>query len=163
MSFSHITPSSLMAKIIKLIPDKFDLDPCSHTKERHLTNVEASKYFTDDDNGLGRKWFGYVYMNPPYNEIPKWVTKCRNEVYGLKNAKRVIALLPASTSTKWFHTNVAYCPCIIFLRKRIRFGNNRNNARFDSMIAIYDNNFSQLQKSAITHHFRDHFIHFNGY
>ena len=48
---------------------QFDLDPCATHQ-----NKKCKKYFTIDDDGLSQKWFGNVFVNPPYGrELKKWV------------------------------------------------------------------------------------------
>jgi hypothetical protein len=39
-----------------------DLDPASH--EEANRNVEATTFFTKDDDGLNRSWYGRVFVNP---------------------------------------------------------------------------------------------------
>jgi hypothetical protein len=42
---------------------EFDLDPCSPIKRPWNT---AKHHYSIDDNGLQKKWFGRVWLNPPY-------------------------------------------------------------------------------------------------
>lgn len=107
----------------------FDLDPCASSK-----NAKAPRYFTKEDDGLSKEWFGRVWMNPPYGrEIGKWVKKA----YG--SGCECVCLLPARTDTKWFHD---YCTegRIVFLRGRIKFNGHKNAAPFPSMIVIFNGN-----------------------
>ena len=50
--------------------DKYDLDVAA-CEQSHL----AEKYYTKDDNGLVRPWFGNVWCNCPYSLILPWVEK----------------------------------------------------------------------------------------
>ena len=52
-----LTPPELVKKL-----GKFDLDPCSPVKPPF---VHAPVNYSVLDNGLKKKWFGRVYMNPP--------------------------------------------------------------------------------------------------
>lgn len=109
---------------------KFDLDPCA-TKE----NAMCPAYFTKEDDGLTRDWFGAVYMNPPYGrEIGKWIQKAYEEVQK-GNARFVVCLLPARTDTKWFHD---YCVKgeIHFIKGRLKFSN-KDSAPFPSMLVKF--------------------------
>jgi site-specific DNA-methyltransferase (adenine-specific) len=79
---------------------KFTLDPCCTFETR-----KAPRYFTPDSDGLIQSWHGeIVFVNPPYSRgnIDKWMKKCLQE----STHARVIALVPVSTSSKWFHEYV---------------------------------------------------------
>ena len=52
---------------------EIDLDPCSNSKAQ--PNVPALNHFTVEDDGLEQKWFGRVYMNPPYGRENQSVGK----------------------------------------------------------------------------------------
>ena len=72
-------------------------------------------------------------MNPPYGrEIKNWVKKASKE-------RRVVALLPARTDTKWFHDYIykKRKTEIRFIKGRLKFGNAKNSAPFPSMIVIF--------------------------
>lgn len=112
---------------------KFVWDVCA-TKE----NSKCGKnYFDKDDDGLLQPWDiidGWKWMNPPYGrEIGKWIEKASKE-------RKVVALLPARTDTKYFH-NFIYGKTgveVIFLRGRLKFGDSKNSAPFPSMIVIFN-------------------------
>jgi hypothetical protein len=54
------------------------------------------------------------------------------------NTDVIVYLLPARTGTKWFHTYVLGMGGEIrWLRGRLKFGNSKTNAPFDSMIVIF--------------------------
>lgn len=59
-------------EMVKMLGD-FDLDPCTPVNPPFL---HARVNYTLNDDGLSQKWFGRVYINPPYGKV--W----RN---GLKN------------------------------------------------------------------------------
>ena len=44
--------------------------------------VKATEYYTYQTNGLGKKWHGHVWMNPPYSTelIGKFVDKLVQEL-----------------------------------------------------------------------------------
>lgn len=112
---------------------KFTLDPCS-TKENHKCN----KYYTKEDDGLSKSWFGEnVFCNPPYGrEINKWVKKCYLE--SMQKNTLVVALLPARTDTEWFHTYIYNkAKQIRFVKGRLKFGDSKNSAPFPSMVVVF--------------------------
>lgn len=111
---------------------QFTLDPCCET---HTAKCE--KYFTEEENGLAQDWVGeIVFVNPPYSRgnIDKWMEKCYNE--SLKGST-IVALIPVSTSAKWFHNFVWGKAEIRFYKGRIRFNGAPFTAPFSSMIAIW--------------------------
>lgn len=115
------TPVDFVAKY-----GAFDLDPCAD-----VTNTQAPIFFTKKENGLTKKWFGRVWMNPPYGrEIGKWVKKA------YESECEVVCLLPARTDTRWFHD---YCLKgeITFIKGRLKFGSSKNSAPFPSMVVIF--------------------------
>lgn len=109
------TPEDLRAKLY----GEFDLnyDPCP--------------LFCETD-ALGVSWAGKrMFCNPPYSNIPAFLAK-RDE------PDVAVYLLPSRTGTKWFHGVVLpHAKEIRFLRGRLKFGNSKTSAPFDSLIAIF--------------------------
>jgi phage N-6-adenine-methyltransferase len=112
---------------------KFTLDPCC-LKE----TAKCSKFYTPSDNGLIKSWLGEtVFVNPPYSRgnIDKWVHKCWMEsTYGTT----VVALLPVSTSSNWFHKYIYKQANIRFIKGRVKFNGANSTAPFSSMIVIWN-------------------------
>ena len=112
---------------------KFTLDPCC---ENHT--AKCNKYYTEKENGLIQDWSGeIVFVNPPYSRgiIDLWMEKCYNE--SLKGIL-IVALIPVSTSSKWWHNYVWKKSKIIFYKGRIRFKGAQFKAPFSSCLAIYN-------------------------
>ncbi len=106
----------------------FTLDPCC-THESAL----CEKHYTIEENGLSQDWSGdRVYMNPPYNKyiMPHWIQKA------YESKTLVVALLPASTGTKWFHDFVYNKAEIRFLKGRLKYSG-VGSAPFPSMVVIW--------------------------
>jgi site-specific DNA-methyltransferase (adenine-specific) len=83
-------------------------------------------------------WSGEtVFVNPPYSgrNLAVWVEKCYRE--SLRSNTKVIALLPVSTSSAWFHDYIYGKAEIRFIRGRIRFVGAKHTAPFSSMIVIF--------------------------
>lgn len=103
-----LTPLS----IIKTL-GPFDLDPCAPTKAWPTAN----RSFTRIENGLLQRWFGRVWLNPPYSsgEIDKWMAR-------LAEHGRGTALIFARTETDAFFEHVWYrATALLFLRGRLTF------------------------------------------
>ena len=96
---------------------KFTLDPCCNKLNR-----KCDKYFTAADDGLKQDWNNnIVFMNPPYSNrsISKWIEKAYNE--SLKSNCKVVALIRASTETKWWHDYVMKARELWFIKGRLSF------------------------------------------
>ena len=130
------TPTALLESLYSVF-GKFDLDPCSPSKNPRLAPVWAKVRFTPEDDGLALPWHGRVFLNPPYGrEIGRWTNKARTEVES-ENAQTVVAVLPARTDTNWWHNDVASCAEVLFLRGRLSFGDSGQCAPFPSAIAVW--------------------------
>jgi len=81
------------------------------------TNAVCAVYFTKKQDGLKQRWYGTVWMNPPYSNITPW---CQKAVEYARSGGIVIALLPAWTDATYFHE---FCSLgkITFLRNRLVF------------------------------------------
>ena len=72
---------------------EFDLDvACPPDGPPH---TPAKEWYTQETDGLASRWYGKVWMNPPFSKMTPWVHKFVNHGNG-------ICLLPYSKS-KWFN------------------------------------------------------------
>lgn len=118
----------------------FTLDPCCLPE-----TSKCKKYYTPLEDGLKQDWAGnIVFCNPPYSRgnIDLWVKKCYTE--GMKPNTIVVALLPVSSSSKWWHDYVCesaplklQCTELRFVKGRVRFVNAPFTAPFSSAIVVY--------------------------
>src|SRR5262249_2522633 len=107
----------------------FDLDPCC-TPESALCET----YYTKEDDGLAKPWFGRVYMNPPYGKmIGIWMRKAWEEA---QRGCLVVALVPARTDTRWWH-QYAKRGESRFLEGRLNFSNSPHPAPFPSAVVVF--------------------------
>ncbi len=109
-SVEWLTPPELVKKL-----GIFDLDPCTPISPPFL---HARYNFNINDNGLNKKWFGRVYMNPPYGKgMEKWLEKLKYHGNG-------IALIFARTETKCFFAHIWNdADALLFVKGRIKFFN----------------------------------------
>ena len=91
----------------------FDLDVAS-PKEK-IPWLPTEFWFSKDDDGLKKEWFGFVWCNPPYGkETGIWLEKFINYGNG-------IALVNARTDTRWFHNYATRADILCFVKGRISF------------------------------------------
>lgn len=113
----------------------FDLDPCC---EPHT--AKAPTFYTIEDNGLAKPWFGNVYVNPPFSDVRPWCERAI-EATSTSEAKLVVMLLPCATDTGWFHEVVWPHAELHFIRGRVRFlgwrGTPIRAPRAPSLVAVY--------------------------
>lgn len=71
---------------------EFDLDVAS--ANHPLIVVPAANKYTLEDDGLAQKWYGRVYMNPPFSKVTPWIDKWLDHANG-------ICLVPLSSNGRW--------------------------------------------------------------
>lgn len=139
-------------EIIKAL-GRFDLDPCCPPKMPWRT---ATKTFTKKDDGLAQKWFGRVWLNPPYSRgVVAWLRK-------MAEHDRGIVLTFARTDTAWFFETVwGAASAVLFIEGRLHFHREDGsrapaNAGAPSVLVAYGNeDVNILYGSGITGKFVD--------
>ena len=126
------TPSKVL-DLVREVLGQIDLDPCSNSDDPEIANVPALHYYTQETNGLDQRWFGNVYMNPPYgDEIPPWIDRLVR-AWKDREIRQAIALVPGRVDTAWFQPLWEYPLC--FVRGRLRFVGGKDSAPFPSVLA----------------------------
>ncbi len=118
---------------------KFTLDPCCYKD-----TAKCNKFYTPLDNGLIQDWSNdIVFMNPPYSRgnIDRWVKKAYEE--SLKGSL-VVALIPVSSSAKWWHKYIVNKANIIYIQGRVKFVGADSTAPFSSAIVIFGDNKNDI-------------------
>ena len=116
------TPARYL-QLIRALMGGIDLDPASCSVAQRT--VQATRYFTADDNGLAHPWPGRVFLNPPYGRGVGGLSNqgCWShrliEQYEQGITTQAVLLVTAATSEKWFQPLWAYPVC--FTDHRIAF------------------------------------------
>ncbi len=135
------TPLKIKQAVYKTLI-KIDLDPCSN---QGSPNIEASHYYTKKEAGLTKKWWGIVYLNPPYGPgTKKWVSKMI-ESYHQGYVSEAIILLPARIETNYWHDLSLHVSMWCAIRHRLKFSSNstsktKNTGSFGSAILLLSEN-----------------------
>jgi DNA N-6-adenine-methyltransferase Dam len=59
----------------------FDLDVCS--PPGGVEWIPATRFFTQEDDGLAQEWVGRVWMNPPFSGCTPWVDRFIEHAHGV--------------------------------------------------------------------------------
>jgi site-specific DNA-methyltransferase (adenine-specific) len=95
-------------------------------------------------NGLAADWAadaarlgGAVWANIPYGRgvTAKWMAKAAEAAAA---GATVVCLVPSRTGTRWFHEHVlAHDAEVRFVKGRLKFGDAKNSAPFDSLVIVF--------------------------
>jgi ParB family chromosome partitioning protein len=133
-----------------------DLDPasCAYANE----TVEANTYFSIEDDGLSKKWFGNVWMNPPYSQpLIKQFCQKMADSYTENDIDEACVLVNNATETGWFNVLLDIASAVCFIRGRVKFLDKQGNpsgAPLQGQAVIYignhparfSDNFSEFGK-----------------
>lgn len=99
MNNEWYNPPDIITRIWNVLGG-IDLDPASCEKANSI--VMAKYFFTKEDSGLNKDWFGRVFLNPPYSAklIKQFMLKAVIE-YSLGNVSEMIILTNSGTDTLW--------------------------------------------------------------
>jgi len=97
-----------------------DLDPASSGMAN--TIVGASRFYTQEDDGLMHDWAGRVWMNPPYEAglIRAFADKLAVHVRR-REVNEACVLVNNATETGWFRVMLDVASCVCFIRGRVKF------------------------------------------
>ncbi len=82
----------------------FDLDPCDSTSTPGWLGTKYRFNLNDGQDGLAESWeiAESVFINPPWNDIKRWVSKAIRELEN-DHVRTVVFFIPARVETKYFH------------------------------------------------------------
>lgn len=129
------TPKSIIDRARRVMGG-IDLDPASCEEANSV--VEATKYYTKEDDGLSLSWFGRVWLNPPYGKLAQKFTAKLLREYSLGNVPSAVLLVNSNAlGAKWgqmiWDFDLICCPSA-----RIHFWNSevaRSSSTHGSLVA----------------------------
>ncbi len=141
------TPDSLFAVLDAQFD--FDLDVCA-TREnaKCYPYLGPESVIAEDAISLDAPWSDFgscAWMNCPYSEIPRWLTRAVYEVVQVPGF-RVVCLLPSNTSALWWQDSIWKGPELTrfhpwverrnstFWRSRITFAPQTTGAMWPSVV-----------------------------
>jgi hypothetical protein len=101
----------------KKVMGNIDLDPAS--SEIANQTVKANLFYSQEEDGLSKEWFGNVWMNPPYSQplIFQFITKLVES----NKINQAIVLVNNGTETQWGQLLLSNSNAVCFHQSRIRF------------------------------------------
>lgn len=135
------TPSTLIKPILEALDrDHFDLDPASPRRP----TVPCSRHYTVKDGGLWLPWCGTVFVNPPYDDVPRWVEKAILK-FERGRADKIVAVIPFRPETKAWKTVVGSEAVIFTLDDRLKFGKRSYISRSASAIIAWGLSYAEIR------------------
>ena len=97
-----------------------DCDPASSSTANQT--VKAETFFTAEDDGLGNRWDGNVWLNPPYSKelIGRFVEGVI-ERYHAGEVRQACVLVNNATETLWGQALIEASAAVCFLNSRVKF------------------------------------------
>ena len=142
-SVEWITPRYILDPL-----GNFDLDPCT---PKEMPWDTARKRHTIKENGLAERWFGRVWLNPPFDRrfVGGWMRRMAEHNNG-------IMLVPAAMETRNWKENVWGCCCgVLILDTRPHFchpdgsASRANCGQTIALVAYGDYNWEKLLHSGL--------------
>jgi len=101
----------------RIVMGNINLDPAS--SEIANQTVNADLFYTHEEDGLSKEWFGNVWLNPPYSQplIFQFIEKLIES----DNIEQAIVLVNNATETKWGQLLIKHSDAVCFHQGRIRF------------------------------------------
>lgn len=108
------------ADAASLVMGGIDLDPASTESANRY--IKAKMFFTSENSGLIKDWWGNVWMNPPYSQ-PLISDFCEKLVEELVSGRVVQAcvLVNNATETGWYQHLLSCASSVCFIRGRVKF------------------------------------------
>lgn len=124
MSNEWYTPSKYI-EAARLVMGGIDLDPASCELANRI--VKASHYYTQEDNGLLQRWYGRIWLNPPYGHTQGGVSMSHQRAFAEKllreyaagTFEQAILLSLGNPNSVWFQPFFEFLLC--FCRGHIDF------------------------------------------
>jgi phage N-6-adenine-methyltransferase len=97
-----------------------NLDPASSDEANKI--IKADNYFTAEKNGLKQKWFGNVWLNPPYSQpLMSQFAETTVDKFKNKEFKQACILTNNATETNWCQQFLDVALVVCLIKSRVKF------------------------------------------
>jgi hypothetical protein len=116
--FEYYTPIEIV-NAARSVMGGIDLDPASSIIANQ--QIKALEFYTKEQNGLDKLWFGKVWMNHPFSRKnnPVWINKLVDS-FNDGSVTQACCITYASTSEGWLRPLMKYPQCFIYGRTHYR-------------------------------------------
>ena len=113
------TPPEIIEAARVVMGGTIDLDPASCAVANEV--VQATRFYTVEDNGLEREWAGNVWLNPPFAQpwMTQFAAKALTEVLAGR-AVQLIAFTNNATETAWAERLLRVASGVCFPTRRVK-------------------------------------------
>jgi hypothetical protein len=145
-SDEYYTPIEIV-EAARRVMGGIDLDPASS----HIANqrIRASKFFTASDDGLKKKWHGFVWMNHPFGRQTNkpWIQKLMAE-WQSGRVLGAVCITFASTSEQWFQPLLTHPQCFLHGRTNycLRDGTLKKGVTKGSVVTYFGHDVERFAK-----------------
>ena len=127
MNNEWYTPPEIIEAARTVLGD-IDLDPASCDMAQRT--VQATTYYSKEDDGLAQQWAGRVWLNPPYSKPLPFIDK----LIGSKDVTAAVVLKRCAASPEWAQKLLGWADRICLAKKRVWFIDETGVQRKDSNI-----------------------------
>ena len=117
--FEWYTPERFILSAVECM-GCIDLDPASCAQANRT--VGAAAYYSKENSGLDKEWFGNVWLNPPYAAglIRQFVEVAASK-YEKGEFVQACALVNNASDTTWYHRLLNVSSAICMVKGRVKF------------------------------------------
>ena len=112
------SPEAITERLPRALGGPVELDPASCATANRT--VRAARYYTKDDDGYMRDWTSpRLYLNPPFDDTPRWVKRWA-AAYAAGEVGATVLLVNSAPGYEWWHDLIDRAP-VVLLRRRLSF------------------------------------------
>jgi hypothetical protein len=136
--------NEVIIKAARAVMGYIDLDPASHPVANRT--VRAKKFYTISDNGLLHRWYGRMWINPPFSNWGEWAGKLVSELARGEIVEACVLAATRTVTAKYFSPVLESCNALCILRGRIPFSGPKATGSPDDghMIFYFGNNAARF-------------------
>ncbi len=106
--------------LARSVMGSIDTDPASSEIANRV--VQAETFYTAEDDGRTKEWFGNVWMNPPYAQpLMSDFAEAVSSKFQSGEIRQACVLVNNATETQWFQRMMEAARAVCFTKGRIRF------------------------------------------